>query len=50
VVYRGSVLGHEAVGVELGRRNEDFVEVLAGLEEGDSVSLVDLAERERRQT
>ena len=50
LVYRGSLLGHEAVSVELGRRNEDFVEVLQGLEEGDSVSLIDLAERERRKT
>jgi HlyD family secretion protein len=50
LVYRGTLLGHEAVSVELGRRNEDFVEALQGLEEGDSVSLVDLAERERRKT
>jgi HlyD family secretion protein len=49
LVYRGSLLGHEAVEVELGRRNEDYVEVLEGLEEGDAVSLVDLAERERRK-
>jgi HlyD family secretion protein len=50
LVYRSSLLGHEAVEVKLGRRNEDHVEVLEGLAEGDSVSLVDLAERERRKS
>jgi len=42
VVYRRSVMGHDVVPVELGRRDDDRVEVLAGLDEGDSVSLIDL--------
>lgn len=47
-VFRRTLLGHEEVSVELGRRNEDRVEVLVGIEEGDSVSLIDLeAEGER---
>ena len=47
VVYRRTMWGHEAVPVELGRRNDDSVEVLQGLHEGDDVSRVDL-DRERR--
>ena len=42
VVYRRTWLGHEAVAVELGRRNARQVEVLAGLAEGDRISLTDL--------
>jgi len=42
VVFRRTVWGHEAVAVELGRRNDEKVEVLKGLREGDDVSLVDL--------
>jgi len=40
VVYRRAMLGLDEVRVELGRRNEDFVEVLSGLDEGDRVSTV----------
>jgi multidrug efflux pump subunit AcrA (membrane-fusion protein) len=47
VVYRRTWTGHEAVRVELGRRNDDQVEVRSGLAEGDRVSRVDLAPRER---
>lgn len=49
LVYRGGLFGHEAVRVKLGRRNEDYVEVLEGLEEGDSVSLVELDNAKRRE-
>jgi multidrug efflux pump subunit AcrA (membrane-fusion protein) len=42
VVYRRTWRGHEAVEVELGRRNARQVEVLAGLAEGDRVALTDL--------
>lgn len=41
VVYRKTWGGHEAVSVELGRRDDDEVEVLGGLEEGDVVALED---------
>jgi len=41
-VFRKTLLGHERVPVELGRRNEKSVEVLAGLEAGDAVSEVNL--------
>ena len=47
VVFRRTMWGHEAVPVELGRRNDDSVEVLSGLREGDDVSLVDLGEGRR---
>jgi multidrug efflux pump subunit AcrA (membrane-fusion protein) len=50
VVYRRTLLGHERAQVELGRRNEDRVEVLSGLEEGDAVSLVELGDEERSRT
>jgi len=49
VVYRRTLLGHEVVPVELGRRNENYVEVLDGLRAGDAVSLTDLG-RKRRTT
>jgi hypothetical protein len=35
VVFRRTLLGRERVLLEVGRRNERFVEVVAGLEEGD---------------
>jgi multidrug efflux pump subunit AcrA (membrane-fusion protein) len=47
VVYRRTLLGHEVVPVELGRRNEIYVEVLEGLREGDAVSLTDLGRKGR---
>jgi multidrug efflux pump subunit AcrA (membrane-fusion protein) len=47
VVYRRTLMGHEIVPVELGRRNESRVEVLSGLSDGDSVSLTDLSARRR---
>ena len=47
MVYRRTMWGHEAVPVELGRRNDDSVEVLQGLHEGDDVSRVDLGEGQR---
>lgn len=39
LVYRRAWRGSDAVAVKLGRRNEDQVEVLEGLSEGDEVSL-----------
>ena len=45
IVYRRTVWGHEAVPVELGRRNEKRVEVLDGLSEGDAISLQNLGGR-----
>jgi multidrug efflux pump subunit AcrA (membrane-fusion protein) len=47
VVYRRTLMGHEAVPVELGRRNERRVEVLRGLSEGDALSLTNLGEPRR---
>jgi len=38
IVYRNSLLGHEAVPVTLGRRNESHVEVVEGLQPGDLVA------------
>jgi multidrug efflux pump subunit AcrA (membrane-fusion protein) len=40
VAYRKTLLGHERVPLELGRRDEGRVEVLDGLSEGDRVFLV----------
>lgn len=45
IVYRRTLWGHEAVPVELGRRNEKRVEVLDGLSEGDAISLQNLGRR-----
>ena len=45
IVYRRTLWGHEAVPVELGRRNEKRVEVLDGLSEGDAISLQNLGGR-----
>lgn len=47
VVFRRTLMGHEVVPVELGRRNDRRVEVLGGLNDGDSVSLSDLSARRR---
>jgi HlyD family secretion protein len=38
IVYRRTLLGHEAVAVTLGRRNTTTVEVLEGLDAGDLVA------------
>lgn len=38
IVYRRTLLGHEAVTVTLGRRNATMVEVLEGLDAGDLVA------------
>ena len=38
VVYRRTLLGHEAVPVTLGRRNETMVEVVDGLAAGDLIA------------
>ncbi len=38
IVFRRTLLGHEAVTVALGRRNATMVEVLAGLDAGDLVA------------
>ena len=48
VVYRKTLFGFEPVSVELGRRNQERVEVLSGLSEGDSIAAVDLEERSPR--
>jgi cobalt-zinc-cadmium efflux system membrane fusion protein len=45
MVYRRTWLGHEAVPVALGRRNDTRVEVLEGLSEDDEVSRIDLGRR-----
>jgi HlyD family secretion protein len=45
VAWRKTVLGHEAVALTLGRRNDKLVEVLGGLEEGDQVARRDLGAR-----
>jgi len=42
VVHRKTLMGHEVVPVELGRRNGSQVELQDGLDVGDSISLVDL--------
>ncbi len=38
IVYRRTLIGHEATAVTLGRRNATMVEVLGGLEAGDLVA------------
>jgi RND family efflux transporter MFP subunit len=45
VVYRRTWLGYERVPVELGRRNDERVEVTSGLSAGDTISQVDLERR-----
>ncbi len=42
VAYRRTLLGHETLPLELGRRDDQHVEVLSGLDPADEVSLVDL--------
>jgi HlyD family secretion protein len=37
-VYRKTLLGHERIGVTLGERNDEYVQVLDGLDEGDRVA------------
>jgi HlyD family secretion protein len=46
-VYRKTLFGTEQVSVQLGRRNETRVEVVAGLKGDDRVSLTDLSEANR---
>jgi HlyD family secretion protein len=46
-VYRGTLFGYEKVTVKLGRRNDRYVRILEGLEEGDRVAERDLELRER---
>ncbi|MCP3982515.1 MAG: HlyD family efflux transporter periplasmic adaptor subunit [bacterium] len=43
VVYKKTLMGHRAVPVELGRRDDRRVEVISGVAPGDRVSLIDLA-------
>jgi HlyD family secretion protein len=45
VAWRKTVLGHEAVPLKLGRRNDKLVEVLGGLSDGDQVARRDLGAR-----
>ena len=45
IVYRKTWLGHEKVRVELGRRNDELVQVTAGLAEGDAVAEQDLGRK-----
>jgi RND family efflux transporter MFP subunit len=47
VVFRRTLLGHEKVPVRLGRRNDEVVEVVEGLEPGDRVAERNLERRER---
>jgi multidrug efflux pump subunit AcrA (membrane-fusion protein) len=47
VVQRQSLFGFETVPVELGRRNQERVEVLDGLREGDRVSVTRLGQESR---
>lgn len=41
IVYRRTLIGHEAVPVRLGKRNGELVEVLEGLQPGDLVAETD---------
>lgn len=47
IVWRKTATGFEARHVEVGERNKELVEVRSGLEEGDRVSRVDLAQETR---
>jgi multidrug efflux pump subunit AcrA (membrane-fusion protein) len=47
VVFRRTLLGHEKVPVKLGRRNDELVQVVEGLEPGDHIAERDL-DRGRR--
>jgi multidrug resistance efflux pump len=42
VAYRRTSGGHQRVSLELGRRNDSYIEVLGGLAPGDQVSRIDL--------
>lgn len=48
IAFRRTPVGHERVALELGRRNARFVEVRAGLAEGDRVARRDLEQEEPR--
>jgi HlyD family secretion protein len=47
VVFRRTFFGHEKVPVRLGRRNDEVVQVVEGLEAGDRVAERNLERRER---
>lgn len=49
-VYRRTFMGYDRVPVRLGRRNENRVEVLEGLRDGDSVSRTEPGNAERGRT
>jgi len=46
-VYKGNSVSK--VDVEIGRQNEDYVEIVSGLKSGDTVSLIRPAEDEKKQ-
>lgn len=50
VVFRGTLFGHEKVPVRLGRRNDEVVQVVEGLEPGDRVAERNLERRERAES
>ena len=47
VVFRRTLFGHEKVPVKLGRRNDDVVQVVEGLEAGDRIAERNLDLQER---
>ena len=50
VVFRSTLFGHEKVPVRLGRRNDEVVQVVEGLEPGDRVAERNLERRERAES
>ena len=49
-VYRKTLMGYDRVPVRLGRRNENMVEVLEGLRDGDRVSRTEPGDAEQGRT